>query len=369
MINFNFPNNQYCVIANKQDLNYVVDLFPPYIIDGLHLESLIIDTRDNEDSQQFILFKLDGEMLAIANKANGKAAKLLVTSSAIKTNNNAVVQSSWAGEDSQIWYIPKGPDQGYRIINKQYGLNLEARVDSNGQVENDFLRAYSPRNTKTQQWNFDPVETIQLPAVIETEPLPGIPKYTSSPDEVLPAQTNPVITATSLLPCIMVSDNQWTDQTKIYLSPYYTFVKEQYWERVESFTFPPGYSKTFRYTTGINITDQDSMNKTTGMSIGMDAGFQFKGISTSISTNFTNQLEVTKSHTTEQMTEQEVTETYTNPFQTTVGWTKYILINKYYVLRTDGSLVTSPWKVSDPNTTRITTYPTVGKLESTPILN
>ncbi|PFK08749.1 insecticidal toxin, partial [Bacillus cereus] len=140
------------------------------------------------------------------------------------------------------------------------------------------------------------------------------------------------------------------------------------WERVESFTFPPGYSKTFQYTTGMKTTDQESMTRTTSMSIGADAGFQFKQKTASISTNFTTSLEVTKSHTTEQMTEHIVTETYTNPLQTTVGWTKYILVNKYHLLRTDGSQVDIAWKVTDPNTTRITTYPDAGKLKSFPVL-
>ncbi|CCF12815.1 hypothetical protein BLGI_701 [Brevibacillus laterosporus GI-9] len=86
-----------------------------------------------------------------------------------------------------------------------------------------------------------------------------------------------------------------------------------------------------------------------GTTIGSDAGFNILGLTSAIKTSITNSLKVSESHTKVQMTEQTETNEINNPFKTSLEYAKYILVNKYVLVRTDGSQAGS-WIVSDNNT-------------------
>ncbi|WP_141540831.1 RICIN domain-containing protein, partial [Bacillus cereus] len=185
-------------------------------------------SRNNGDGQRFLFFALDGGMYAIAAKNSGKVWDVNGGSTSDKAN---IAQFSWHGDTNQQWYT-NNVSSDYEIINKNSGKVADVSGGSTSDGAN--ISQFSRHNGNNQKWSFKAVESTPLPAVLNTKPLPDIPKYTSSPNEVLPAQTIPVITATALLPCIMVEDNRWDYRDKIQSSPYYNFVKEQYWERVES---------------------------------------------------------------------------------------------------------------------------------------
>ncbi|PEQ68071.1 RICIN domain-containing protein [Bacillus cereus] len=339
--NNSFALNTTYTIVNKE-FNLVFD------IESLSNGSpILLRLPNSKKNQQFICFKLDGGLYTIANQQSGKIIDLRGF-----TNSYTLVQNIWNGQSSQIWYVNNSniPEPYYKITNQQNGKVAQSMNDSHDM--NPYVTLTSWNGKDEQQWHFIPKDSIEFPNIPEKQPLPNPPEYFSNPYEVLPLQTTPVIIAFAFLPCIFVQDNEWDHQTKIQHSPYYTFVKEQYWERIDSTTLEPGQTNTFQYKTGIKTTDQQSMMNTIGMSIGADLGFQFNQTSIKIHTQFLSALEATKSTTSEQLSETTITDSITNTKPTKIGITKYQLITRYSLLRTDDSLVTEPWKISDHFTTK-----------------
>ncbi|TKH17139.1 hypothetical protein FC697_22490, partial [Bacillus wiedmannii] len=93
---------------------------------------------------------------------------------------------------------------------------------------------------------------------------------------------------------------------KIQQAPYYLFYKKQYWLQTDYATITPGQTHTTKYEYGITETDQESMTTSVEMSIGFDAGLQFKMFSSSLSYTITEQLQTYVSTTTEEMTQQTI---------------------------------------------------------------
>ncbi|PFK00246.1 RICIN domain-containing protein, partial [Bacillus cereus] len=209
MAGYNFVNNQYYEIINKKS-GKVADVNNGSQSDNANI---IQWTAQQSDNQKFLFFPLDGEMYAIAAKSSGKVWDVKGGSTSEKAN---IAQYTWHGDTNQQWYTNQ-VSSSYEIINKNSGQVADVYEGSTSNGAN--ITQFPRNNGDNQKWSFSAVETIPLPAVLDTKPLPEIPKYTSSPNEVLPAQTVPVITATALLPCIMVEDNRWDHRSKMQSSP------------------------------------------------------------------------------------------------------------------------------------------------------
>lgn len=78
-------------------------------------------------------------------------------------------------------------DQYYEILCKNSGKFAAVSAGSTSDGAN--IIQWTRHNGDNQKWSFTAVETIPLPAVQNMKTLPDIPKYTPSPNEVLPAQT------------------------------------------------------------------------------------------------------------------------------------------------------------------------------------
>ena len=57
----------------------------------------------------------------------------------------------------------------------------------------------------------------------------------------------------------MVKDSQASDYTKIHNSPYYTLVKEEYWDKTFSAVIPAGLTRNYTFKTGMTSVDQQKM--------------------------------------------------------------------------------------------------------------
>ncbi|XLP22167.1 RICIN domain-containing protein [Bacillus toyonensis] len=300
-MSFNFKNNQFYKIMNENG-GKVIDVAHESTGNGANIQQYDYNGGAN---QQWVFFQLDGGYYAITNRNSGKVVDVDHGS----TGNGANIQ--------------------------QYDYNGGAN----------------------QQWSFQEVGPFELPTPIQTQSLPDVPQYTSADEGTLPDQTDPVITAYTLMPCITVNDNNWSSITKITDSPYYMLTKTQYWKKIDSHTFAPNtkYTSTTEY--GMTQTDQESMTETISISVTADAGFSFGKMSNSISTTVTNELQVSKSTTTELMTDLTTTEEISNPYKYEIKWTKYALVTQYDLKRTDGTSVTSSWTVIDKNEEQESYYP------------
>jgi hypothetical protein len=311
-------------------------------------------SQNNKEDQEFLWFSLDTNCFAVVNKNSGKVMDVNYDS---KDNSAIIVQYTWTGQQDQQW-IPQIQDNDfYTIKNSNSGKLLDVYYDKT--VNNAPITQYAANGKDDQLWSFkESNPSFNLPS-IQVSTLPNVPQYTSS-DENL-SSTTPIVTAYTLMPCIMVKD-AWDDPTKIQSTPYYMMYKKQYWKNIDSHTFAPNtqYTSTTEY--GMSQTDQTSMTETTSISVTADAGFSFGPLSSSVSTTVTNELQVSKSTTTELMTDQQITETIENPNDYEVSWTKFALVTEYYLARADGTVI-GDWTVIDKNQERESYYP----LDTTPL--
>ncbi|NKQ20509.1 RICIN domain-containing protein [Brevibacillus laterosporus] len=337
----------YYKIVNRNS-GLVADVAGKSKGNSAHLEQL---DWHGEPFQQWLLYPLDGGRYAIINRNSGLVADVAGKST---SNSARLEQLDWHGEPFQQWLLYQTNDQGYyKIVNQNSGLVADVAGKSKG--NSAHLEQLDDQNESFQYWSFDEVESITLPSV-ETKPLPIAPQYKSLND-YLPDSTEPVVTAYTLLPCIMVNDNNWSADKKMQHSPYYMLTKTQYWKKIDSHTFAPHAQYTSETKYGMSQTDQESMTRNTNISVKADAGFSFKAVSIGISKSVTKELQVSKSTTTTQMTEQTNSETIANPNNYTVAWTKYALVTEYTLKRGDGIRVSDPWTVINKNDERESYWP------------
>ncbi|PFE10624.1 RICIN domain-containing protein, partial [Bacillus cereus] len=264
------------------------------------------------------------------------------------------------GEDFQQWIV-KDAEEGYvSLWNKNSGK--VADVSWRSKDDSATLEQLTWNDEDFQKWSLVEVESFDLPSV-EVSTLPPVPQYTSLNDN-LPDVTNSVVTAYTLMPCIMVNDS-WNSMDKMKNSPYYILQKSQYWKKLDSHTFAPNISYTSDTKYGMTNTDQESMTNTTGISVTVDAGFSFKQLSSSISKTVTDELQVSISTATELMTEQENIETIENTNDYEIAWSLYALVTEYELKHADGTSVTQSWTVINKNDERESYYPLSSKLQKT----
>jgi hypothetical protein len=322
-----------------------------YKLINKHSTSVLDGSKENNSVQQwkwhggnnqrFLIFPLDNGYYAIANKYSG----LVVDGS---KENNSVQQWEWNGGKHQQWILEQ--NAGYYVIkNNLRGLVLD------GSKENDSVQQWKGHGGNNQQWKIEDVETITLPT-FKTGSLPDIPRFTAS-GQNLPESTEKVITAYTLIPCIMANDS-WSHSQKIKESPYYALIKREYWKIEFQEDFGPHDEKENIATYGMRTSHHQSMEQTTGITVSADAGFAFKGFSASISTTVTHELKVSSSTSSEKMEEKTVKFKYNNPTGTTISYGKYAHVSEYQLLRMNGTFVDNPWSVTNENNTRTTTWPT-----------
>ncbi|PHE52780.1 hypothetical protein COF68_34415, partial [Bacillus toyonensis] len=78
-----------------------------------------------------------------------------------------------------------------------------------------------------------------------------------------------------------------------------------------------------------------------------DMGFNFKGFSLGMSSQYSQELQTSISHTTEQLKEETQEHHITNPFAERMAYSRYILTTEYYVQRKNGTIVNAPWTMTD----------------------
>ncbi|PGU51711.1 MULTISPECIES: RICIN domain-containing protein [Bacillus cereus group] len=306
-------------------------------------------TGHNADNQKFLIFTLDNNYSVIAAKHSGKVMDIWDTPNFPPGLPDILTQYYFKNGDNQKFFIANDGS----VAVKQDGRVLDVH---DGRTSNDVpIIAYNYQGSANQKFNLEKSGTVSIKPPT-TGTLPPAPDFkTTNLDEELPDDTTPVITHATYLPYFMVKDPYYNAQQKITNSPYYILVRRQYWEKKTQRVLAPSETYDYMETTGVSRTDQTSMTETTEISIGADLGFMFKGFSLGLSTSITKSLSVTKSTSNTESTEISKRVVYTNPFKYQIAYAKYMLINEYYVTRSNGEMITSGdasyWKVPDPERT------------------
>lgn len=317
------------------------------------------------DNEKFAFFQLDGGAYAIVNKNSGKIVTFgdntWFGDKSLLADNDGLQQQSWNGEAKQKWNLRDLGDNNYEIMNQGNGKVASYAWDGTlaQYVEYVDLDNSNPSDADRVFTLFDGTvnifgqnltffnDTFSVPNLPATGARPDAPSYTGGVDQQLPQTSNSVVVGASLIPCIMVNDNQASDYTKIHNSPYYTLVKEEYWDKTFSAVIPAGLTRNYSFKTGMTSVDQQKMTDTLSMKIGADLGLKFEQQSASIKTEVSRTLQTEISTTNTEATEETVTSTVTSEPGKTTGYTEYQLATKYTLKRSDGSIVSDPWVVKN----------------------
>ncbi|CAH2466027.1 41.9 kDa insecticidal toxin [Bacillus mycoides KBAB4] len=361
-------NNRYETIHLKANPNEDWNVYEDATYDNAGIR--LYELAGVPDNIQFAFFQLDGGSYAIVNKNSGKP--VTVGSGWIGPGvyrNNILIQRSWTGSAMERWNLREQGKNIYEIVNQ--GNGQVASFGGNGvsgpaSLHFVDLDDSNPSDPDRVFYISRPImgdDTISMPTLPDTGTRPETPKYTEGGaiDEQLPQTSNSVVVGASLIPCIMVKDNQYSDYTKIHQSPYYTLVKEEYWEKTFSTVLPADVIRTYILKTGMTKIDQEKMTDTLSISVGADLGFKFKDLTAAIKGSITKTLQ-TEISTTKTDMEEDTDSIILRPNKPT-GYTGYQLVSKYTLKRTDGSIVSDPWIVKNPESSIVREQP------SKPLIN
>ncbi|WP_372430583.1 RICIN domain-containing protein [Bacillus thuringiensis] len=266
-------------------------------------------------------------------------------------------QYEWRGDlPSEYWYFHREADGYYVIESKLSGKVLD--IKGNSTANNANVQQYQfIQNAPAERFAAEEAGSVSLPS-INTKPLSPVPEYKTINDQ-LPEETERVVTAFTIVPCISVKDPHYGGDTakQIRENPYYMVVKKQWWKKQESYVLAPSETYTFETKTGIKVIDQETATRTVSWSIGADMGFSFKGFSLGMSTQYSTQLQTTISHTTEQLKEETNRHEIKNPFSERMAYSRYVLATEYSVQRKNGTIVNSPWTMTDKTKAHAVTFP------------
>lgn len=311
-------------------------------------KKLIQYTPLTVDDQKWIIFALDGGLYAITNRNSGYVADV---EGGNTKDGTKVLQWNYQNAVNQKWSFTSNSN-AYLIMSHQSGKVMAVK---NASIDNGAEIVMWGGVTPNHLWTFQPLETFSLPAAPTVGTLPDIPRFTS-PGQNLPDLTNPVVTGYTYFPCIMVEDT-WGVALKSKETPYYLLKKQEYWEKVFQQDIAAHDTIEREEISGMRTTEQQTMEKTVGITVARDAGFSFKGFSSSISRQVTAELKVMYSVTTEVMKQYTTKYTYTNPTAINTSYAKYQRVVEYLLLRTNGTQISSMWTVKKENDTRTTTWP------------
>ena len=326
------------------------------------------------DNAQFVFFPLDGQNYAIVNKNSGKPATFgVISPDPFGTNNDGMVtnnresllQRSWTGASTEQWYLRDKGNNNYEIVNQgngkvaSYARGVIDYVDLDESNPSDSDRVFniekSPGGIEAPGMDMS-YGTFSLPTLPDVGTRPEAPDYNETlknPNEQLPQTSESVVVGASLLPSIMVSDGQSSDYTKIHNSPYYTLVKEEYWDKAASTVLAPGATQSIAFKTGMSSSDQQKMTETLSMKIGADFGLKFGDKTAALKAEISKTLQTETSTTNTELSEDTVTHNFKDETGKDTGYTLYQLATKYTLKRADGSVVSGSWTVKNNKITHV----------------
>ncbi|MED0906706.1 toxin [Bacillus cereus] len=334
---------------------------------------ILLYKANGQDNQQFVFFQLDGGTYAIVNKNSGKPVGLgggINYTDGVRNMSNiagnpadTLGQNDWTGADTDKWYLRDKGNGNYEIVNQGNGrvasyaaTNIApylhyVDLDDSNPSDGDRLFKVSKSpfafGIDIPGFNFD-YGTFSLPQLPATGNRPDAPNYTGGIDQQLPQTSNSVVVGASLIPCFMVKDSQASDYTKIHNSPYYTLIKEEYWDKTFSAVIPAGLTRNYTFKTGMTSVDQQKMTDTLSMKIGADFGLKFGDASASLKTEISRTIQTEITSTNTEASEETISSTVTSePGKSQTGFTEYQLATKYTLKRADGTIVSDPWVVKN----------------------
>ncbi|MGG0233714.1 RICIN domain-containing protein [Bacillus tropicus] len=372
--------NQYYSIHLNNNLEKVWNVSAESTGDD---RAILLYNGKRGDNEQFVFFQLDDGAYAIVNKNSGKTVSVgprawFGTATANRVmSGESLLQRSWTGGSAEKWNLRNQGSNKYEIVNQgngkvasykwegslvdnvEYAELAESNPSDPNKVFNISKNPFGLENFSVPGLPNLEYNTFSMPNLPATGTRPNAPDYNQAGpiDQQLPQTSESVVVGASLIPCIMVKDNNASDYTKIHNSPYYTLVKEEYWEKVRSEIIPAGSTSKYTIRSGVSTVDQQKMTDTLSMNFGADLGLKFGQQSANLKASITKTLQTEVSKTSTDSKEETEEKTIAGVPGKNTGFTAYQLVTKYTLKRTDGSVVSDSWSVRDKNQTLLRTIP------------
>ncbi|WP_242266563.1 MULTISPECIES: hypothetical protein [unclassified Bacillus cereus group] len=350
----------------KNILNNKVATTPTHPNFGLTYNMSVGSSLNDATEQQWIIYPVDGNRYILANRLTGTVA----TVSPEHLNPDNMLTEFYTGYNGQYWLAQKIQNSNYKLKNNLTGK--VATISKDGPNANNMITDASG-NGLEQQWALERVEDFLLPDTpsLATDAGP-VPRYETG-QETLPKTTPKKLVGYTLVPAVMVKDNDWDPAYQINESPYYILKRYQYWLRLIDTPIDPLTSTKTHYSYGIETDKQVTNEQTIGFSISTDAGMNFKagtsnkdtgatsefGVTSDIKQQFHQELKMTISTTNKQMESYSVEKEVVNPYRQAIQYAKYILatdLELYRYSKGSESLVMTT-SFSDQTYIKSTSYP------------
>lgn len=301
---------------------------------------------NDQDNQKFCCFELDDGSSVIACKHSGKVLDVKRNS---KKDCANIIQYQYHGGENQRFTF-----DGNTI--KCVGSAKVLDVNHGSSDDKAEIIQYKYHGGDNQQFIPNECGNMNTPANEEIVELPDIPRMTSF-EETLPDETAKVVTAEVFLPYFVVDDSI-DNAERMSQTPYYKLVKKQGWRKLyqEEFSGRTEEERTEEYYAGITETDQQQMEHSIGMTLGVDFGFAFEGFSVGIKSQIEESLKVTETHTTEKASYHKYTETVKYGKGAQFAIAKWIRVDEYHLYRADGTQIAN-WSMDIETDARQDGYP------------
>ncbi|MHA2896412.1 RICIN domain-containing protein [Bacillus cereus] len=326
----------------------------------------IYDDIENSLEQEWIIYPVDNSKYIIAHPVTGKVI------SRIENSKNICIQDYKVNEMKQQWSLEDtNLSNTYKLVNEDNGEVITAS-NNNNQVLSS-----TDTDTPDQQWSFKAIRNIEIPEkpILSNEKQVELdaPQYKQATDN-LPETTTPRLTGWTVVPAILIADNEFPQKTKLRLSPYYILEKYEYWTRVENFSLIPGERVDTTYYHGITKTSQNSLEQHLGMTIDEKGGFKFSlenkvdnaggvfGITYDIHRNLQKDLTIKESTSTTEMSSIEQTDTHDNQNHETIYyyayyiWTTELILKRPAQNQIDPTIPISKWSFTNNERVHATDY-------------
>jgi hypothetical protein len=279
------------------------------------------------DNQKFMLFPQDDGTYVIANQHTGE---VLDIAQASLDEIAPCIGHSFNSQPNQHFNLRVINDSVHHIEAKHSGKVLDVFEAS----REDRVRVFQYHLTDgaNQKFRFEVVGEYPLPAISQLGVLGSIPRATSI-DDNLPAETPAVLIAEVRVPYFAVNDTLSKDMA-VKISPYYLIRNEKFWNKKFDKVFE-GEGRTEKYSFVSGMTEQ--------VSHAVEATFSVEKLMKYFNLNLTFKDSTTTTTTQTVTIERE----YTYKGGAPLLFVGYALVDRFTMQRTDGTVISTPWDVTN----------------------
>lgn len=346
MVNFE-PGRSYLIQNQGSSLYANVKAFSTG--EAAPVEQLTLRTNEIEQrSQTWLPMMLDNGNMMLVNRHSG----LVLNVKAFSTREFARLEQLSPRADriqrsSQLWTAREDGNGFHTLQNlrSSYYVSIEGRDHrETRRLEQQRLYPAGHQWGPLLRWKFTPKDVHK--AITELDPVDrgvndiGDVNRLTDFSKPLHESTEEVLVGQVVMPCVLVQGDH-NPRWRVEHSPWYVLRRFGYWQLVFFYEHSGGseFIEEQSVTFGLTSGDQKTIDQTTGITVGADAGFGFKGVTAGFSTTISSELRVSRTVFSEENYSQTRVLRRTYPHGTRVSEAIWYRGDHYVLSRMDGSQV------------------------------